>query len=154
MNTLFVAILLLWSVKYPVSLLISYKLTLGFRMMAKPINTTMGLVLLVIYFRNTFNILWHLSLVLHLSSPILLIAQFIILFFFIVVAQSYEVEADNEYVIRGNSAVMKCEVPSFVSDFVYVEMWQDSQGNTFLPGVNDGKIIKRNFLTSNWELLY
>ncbi|KAF5275808.1 hypothetical protein FQA39_LY06668 [Lamprigera yunnana] len=51
-----------------------------------------------------------------------------------VVAQSYEVEADNEYVIRGNSAVMKCEVPSFVSDFVNVENWQDSKGNTYLPG--------------------
>ncbi|PSN52396.1 hypothetical protein C0J52_03159 [Blattella germanica] len=51
-----------------------------------------------------------------------------------VVSQSYEAEADNEYVIRGNSAVMKCEVPSFVADFVVVEMWQDSAGNTYLPG--------------------
>ncbi|KAJ8895518.1 hypothetical protein PR048_000854 [Dryococelus australis] len=50
-----------------------------------------------------------------------------------VVAQSYEVEADNEYVIRGNSAVMKCEVPSFVSDFVTVEMWTDSTGGTYYP---------------------
>ncbi|KAK3923288.1 Down syndrome cell adhesion molecule-like protein Dscam2 [Frankliniella fusca] len=48
-----------------------------------------------------------------------------------VVAQSYEVEADNEYVIRGNSAVMKCEVPSFVADFVSVEMWVDSAGNSY-----------------------
>lgn len=53
------------------------------------------------------------------------------------VAQTYEVEADNEYVIRGNAAVMKCEVPSFVSDFVTVENWQDSQGNTYLPGEDD-----------------
>lgn len=51
-----------------------------------------------------------------------------------VVIQSYEIEADNEYVIRGNSAVMKCEVPSFVADFVHVEMWQDSLNNTYLPG--------------------
>ncbi|KAJ4435738.1 hypothetical protein ANN_18355 [Periplaneta americana] len=51
-----------------------------------------------------------------------------------VVSQSYEAEADNEYVIRGNSAVMKCEVPSFVADFVVVEMWLDSAGNTYLPG--------------------
>lgn len=53
-------------------------------------------------------------------------------------AQSYEVEADNEYVIRGNSAVMKCEVPSFVSDFVVVENWQDSQGNTYIKGAEFG----------------
>lgn len=55
------------------------------------------------------------------------------------VVQSYEVEADNEYVIRGNSAIMKCEVPSFVSDFVVVENWQDSNGKTYFPGSNDGK---------------
>jgi hypothetical protein len=54
------------------------------------------------------------------------------------VSQPYEAEADNEYVIRGNSAVMKCEVPSFVADFVVVEMWLDSAGNTFLPGSDYG----------------
>ncbi|OWR53910.1 Dscam [Danaus plexippus plexippus] len=51
-----------------------------------------------------------------------------------VVSQPYEAEADNEYVIRGNAAIMKCEVPSFVSDFVYVEMWTDSDGGTYFPG--------------------
>lgn len=58
-----------------------------------------------------------------------------------VVAQSYEVEADNEYVIRGNSAVMKCEIPSFVSDYIIVESWADSQGNTFLPDEKYGKLL-------------
>lgn len=55
------------------------------------------------------------------------------------VAQSYEVEADNEYVIRGNSAVMKCEVPSFVADFVSVEMWVDSAGSSYRPDADYGK---------------
>jgi len=50
-----------------------------------------------------------------------------------VVSQPYEVEADNEYVIRGNSAIMKCEIPSFVADFVTVTMWSDSNGNEFRP---------------------
>ncbi|KAL4703793.1 hypothetical protein ACJJTC_011593, partial [Scirpophaga incertulas] len=54
-----------------------------------------------------------------------------------VVSQSYEAEADNEYVIRGNAAIMKCEVPSFVSDFVSVEMWTDSDGGTYYPGKNE-----------------
>ena len=53
-------------------------------------------------------------------------------------AQSYEVEADNEYVIRGNSAVMKCEVPSFVADFVSVEMWVDSAGRSYRPDTDYG----------------
>lgn len=56
----------------------------------------------------------------------------------LVVSQSYEAEADNEYVIRGNAAIMKCEVPSFVSDFVSVEMWTDSDGGTYYPGNNEG----------------
>lgn len=39
------------------------------------------------------------------------------------VAQDYVTEAENEYVIRGNSAVMKCKIPSFVSDFVSIDAW-------------------------------
>lgn len=50
-----------------------------------------------------------------------------------VVHQSYEAEADNEYVIRGNSAIMKCEIPSFVADFVSVAHWADSLGNAYYP---------------------
>lgn len=48
-----------------------------------------------------------------------------------VVYQSYEAEADNEYVIRGNSAIMKCEIPSFVADFVSVTHWIDSSGKAY-----------------------
>lgn len=59
-------------------------------------------------------------------------------FCFKVVTQSYEAEADNEYVIRGNAAIMKCEVPSFVADFVSVEMWTDSDGNSYLPSKDYG----------------
>lgn len=44
----------------------------------------------------------------------------------------YEAEADNEYVIRGNSAIMKCEIPSFVADFVFVDSWEDSEGKTYI----------------------
>lgn len=39
------------------------------------------------------------------------------------VKQFYMTEAENEYVIKGNSAVVKCKIPSFVADFVYVEAW-------------------------------
>ena len=52
---------------------------------------------------------------------------------FPVVAQFYVTEAENEYVIRGNSAVMKCKIPSFVADFVSVESWvaDDGQVHTY-----------------------
>lgn len=46
------------------------------------------------------------------------------------VAQFYVTEAENEYVIRGNSAVMKCKIPSFVADFVSVESWLADDGRT------------------------
>lgn len=33
-----------------------------------------------------------------------------------------------EYVIKGNAAVLKCSIPSFVADFVRVESWIDEEG--------------------------
>ncbi|XP_062527447.1 cell adhesion molecule Dscam2 isoform X21 [Bombyx mori] len=48
-----------------------------------------------------------------------------------VVQQQYESEVNNEYVIRGNSAILKCSIPSFVADFVTVLSWHDDTGNTF-----------------------
>ena len=56
-----------------------------------------------------------------------------IYFLTLVVIQSYESEADNEYVIRGNSVVMKCEIPSYVADFVFVDLWMDSEGQNYYP---------------------
>lgn len=43
--------------------------------------------------------------------------------------QFYLTEAENEYVIRGNSAVMKCKIPSFVADFVQVDAWVADDGH-------------------------
>ncbi|XP_050305224.1 cell adhesion molecule Dscam2 isoform X44 [Anthonomus grandis grandis] len=46
-----------------------------------------------------------------------------------VVSQFYVTEAENEYVIRGNAALMKCKIPSFIADFVVIDSWisDDSQ---------------------------
>lgn len=44
------------------------------------------------------------------------------------VNQFYEAEILKEYVIRGNAAVLKCSIPSFVADFVRVESWIDELG--------------------------
>ena len=35
---------------------------------------------------------------------------------------------DNEYVMRGNAAIMKCSIPSFVADYVQVIAWVDEEG--------------------------
>nr|XP_037870619.1 Down syndrome cell adhesion molecule-like protein Dscam2 isoform X32 [Bombyx mori] len=59
-----------------------------------------------------------------------------------VVNQFYEAEILKEYVIRGNAAVLKCSIPSFVADFVKVDAWLDEEGTVFTPTENlDGKYL-------------
>lgn len=43
-----------------------------------------------------------------------------------------------EYVIKGNSAVLKCSIPSFVADFVRVESWIDEENNVLRHSDNYG----------------
>lgn len=62
--------------------------------------------------------------------------------FITVVHQYYQSEVNNEYVIRGNSAILKCSIPSFVSEFVQVVGWQDNQGNSFNPNEGNGTHYK------------
>jgi hypothetical protein len=38
----------------------------------------------------------------------------------------------NEYVIKGNAAILKCSIPSFVADFVQVVSWVDDSGEEIL----------------------
>lgn len=52
-------------------------------------------------------------------------------FIFIVVLQNYITGAEDEYVILGNTAVIKCKVPSFVTDFVSIESWMSSDGQEY-----------------------
>ncbi|XP_066145685.1 cell adhesion molecule Dscam1 isoform X31 [Euwallacea fornicatus] len=48
-----------------------------------------------------------------------------------VVNQFYNAEILAEYVIRGNTAVLKCSIPSFVADFVSVDSWIDDGGKIY-----------------------
>ncbi len=47
---------------------------------------------------------------------------------FPVVSQSYDTNVNQQYVINGNDVIFKCDVPSFVADFVSVSGWVDSEG--------------------------
>nr|XP_015838912.1 PREDICTED: Down syndrome cell adhesion molecule isoform X40 [Tribolium castaneum] len=59
-----------------------------------------------------------------------------------VVNQYYEAEVVSEYVIRGNTAVLKCNIPSFVADFVRVEAWVGSDGSLYNHTANyDSKYL-------------
>ena len=46
-----------------------------------------------------------------------------------VTTQHFEVDIFRESVIIGNDAIFKCSAPSFVSDFVSVDSWVDSEGH-------------------------
>lgn len=57
------------------------------------------------------------------------------------VGHFYESQVYDEYVIKGNSALLKCNIPSFVSDFVDIIEWTDSNGSHYLLHKNyDGTI--------------
>ena len=43
-------------------------------------------------------------------------------------SHDYDVDVFKETVIRGNDALLKCQIPSFVSDLVSVDGWIDSEG--------------------------
>uniref|UniRef100_A0A2A4JHQ8 Down syndrome cell adhesion molecule-like protein Dscam2 n=1 Tax=Heliothis virescens TaxID=7102 RepID=A0A2A4JHQ8_HELVI len=45
-----------------------------------------------------------------------------------VVSQAYDVKFWEEYVLRGNAAILKCQIPSFVSEYVSVNSWIISEG--------------------------
>jgi len=35
--------------------------------------------------------------------------------------------------MRGNAAILKCTIPSFVADFVSVMAWIDEEGQEYTP---------------------
>jgi hypothetical protein len=48
-----------------------------------------------------------------------------------VTPQFYTAEILNEYIIVGNDALLKCNIPSFVVDFVSVASWESSEREIF-----------------------
>ena len=55
---------------------------------------------------------------------------------FSVTIQHFEVDIFRESVMIGNDAIFKCSAPSFVSDFVSVDSWVDSEGNVLNSAVS------------------
>ena len=65
-----------------------------------------------------------------------------------VVQSSYVVEVNNEHVIVGNAAILKCTIPSFVTDFVRVTSWtvSDQRGDALSfdsESSGTGSILRR-----------
>ena len=58
--------------------------------------------------------------------------------------QDYDTDVNKEYTIKGNSALLKCAIPSFVADFVSVTSWITNDNEAFYPSENYG---------NNWSSL-
>lgn len=62
-----------------------------------------------------------------LVAILIILLEVGLIFFFLyhvaVVSQAYAVNVLDEYVLRGNPGILKCHIPSFVADYVYVEAW-------------------------------
>lgn len=62
-----------------------------------------------------------------------------------VVAQYYDIDVIKEFAIRGNAALLKCLIPSFVADFVSVVSWHTDQNENFYPGSSEGSLKMKKF---------
>lgn len=55
--------------------------------------------------------------------------------------QKYEVQVRDAYVLAGNTGMLRCEIPSFVKEYVAVTSWvQDSVFNIY-PTPQSGKFL-------------
>ena len=59
----------------------------------------------------------------------------------VVIQQNYKSGPEEEYVILGNDALMKCKIPSFVSDFVNVVSWLDNDGKEYYQEKRQGNYL-------------
>lgn len=66
------------------------------------------------------------------------------------VSQHYAVNVMDEYVLRGNPGILKCHIPSFVADFVYVEAWiQNEKVQLTSDGRDYGTLIQYHHSCAN-----
>ena len=55
------------------------------------------------------------------------------------ISQEFKAHVGLEtYVILGNDALIKCEIPSFVSDLVAISGWIDNKGNEYFAQTSYG----------------
>jgi hypothetical protein len=61
------------------------------------------------------------------------------------VKQFYQSRVIDEFVLKGNTGILKCLVPSFVTDFVQVEAWLADDGVVYEYDQNMSK------MQGNWK---
>ncbi|XP_044744906.1 Down syndrome cell adhesion molecule-like protein Dscam2 isoform X2 [Coccinella septempunctata] len=55
-----------------------------------------------------------------------------------VVKQKYDVQVHDEYVTAGNTAVLKCKIPNYVSEYVMVTSWVQDETINIYPNTDIG----------------
>ncbi|XP_022253768.1 Down syndrome cell adhesion molecule-like protein Dscam2 [Limulus polyphemus] len=55
-----------------------------------------------------------------------------------VVHQNYEVQVYDEFVTRGNTAILRCYIPIYVRDYVIVTAWDRDDGITIVSNIANG----------------
>ena len=55
----------------------------------------------------------------------------------------------DEHVLRGNAAIIKCHIPSFVAEFVLVDSWLEDEATEIYPGRDYGTIRLHRLQTLN-----
>lgn len=63
-----------------------------------------------------------------------------------VVDQFYQTRVNDEFVLLGNSATLKCILPSFVGDFVQVVDWETDTGETYSSVLETTGKLKDGYL--------
>lgn len=76
-------------------------------------------------------------------EPESLILVFVVLLSPAVVNQYYEAQVYDVFVIKGNTALFKCQIPSFVADHVEIIEWVTTDGQTY--GLDDSFGRRQSF---------
>jgi hypothetical protein len=76
---------------------------------------------------------------------------------YLVVIQHYDTDVNKGYSIRGNAAILRCEFPSFVGDYLNVIAWHtdeeeifkanDSNYGTLIIGSSSSSIVPLPFIS-------
>lgn len=74
--------------------------------------------------------------------------------FILVVNQVYETRVGDEFVMLGNDAFVKCQIPSFVSDNILVEGWITSEGIEVAQSLKNIGKIKNHLATWHFGNFY
>lgn len=69
------------------------------------------------------------------------------------VSQSYTVNLVEENVLRGNAAILKCLIPSFVTEYVSVASWIVSEGDVEEQEIKNGDSLNNEGTKTRQKIL-